>query len=80
MKTVQYTIPTWAICPLVNNDSSGITDDEERILTSWVTRELKKYKMFHCLCPNESTPERFATWNDIICQVGDVIDCEFQVE
>ena len=38
MKTLaQYTVnfPTWALNALINSDSSGITEDEDKIIEQW---------------------------------------------
>ena len=32
IERVEYIIPNWAVCPLMNSDESGITDEESKIL------------------------------------------------
>lgn len=36
MKTVEYTLPDWTLCPLFNSDCTGITDEEETLLNEFL--------------------------------------------
>lgn len=40
---VEYDIPEWALHPLINNDSSSLTDDEEQKLNDFVEKVVKTH-------------------------------------
>lgn len=47
-----YVIPTYAFSYLVNNDASGLNDDEIRIIDAWCSFEAKQIQKEY---PNNST-------------------------
>ena len=39
MEQYEYTFPSYALCALVNGDTSGLDDEDERALSAFLERE-----------------------------------------
>ena len=44
MKTIDYVLPNWTICPLFNSDESGLTDSEQAALDNFIDLQIRLYK------------------------------------
>lgn len=53
-------IPTWALCYLVNSDSSGLDDDDRKTVDSWVDRIREGGRIDVC-CPREGAEPYFCS-------------------
>lgn len=73
LKFVEYTLPAYWACALINGDESGMDDDEVKEMDAW----LKHEKPGHCVnCSEES----FFAWdNDATDLGGDCLVYTFQV-
>lgn len=40
---IAYTIPEWAICPLINADNSALNDEEEQQINNFCGKVAKQY-------------------------------------
>jgi len=84
MKTevVEYKIPVWCLCAMVNADMSGLEDAEidsitafEHDLAELVKREGAKHYSINY--PNDIDAEKyFSQFNDVHNLGDDVVDCE----
>ena len=36
IETIVMTIPCWALCALINDDFTGLSDDDERQIRNWL--------------------------------------------
>jgi hypothetical protein len=78
MKTVTYILPAYWASALVNADSSGLSDDDEKELNAWHEKALKRHGTLHCTCPDGEP--YFASRNDAGTLAGDVLEYTFIVE
>ena len=53
MKTIEFILPSWVLCPLFNSDNSGITEEENQLLTEFVEENLKEHKSFWAINAEE---------------------------
>jgi hypothetical protein len=60
IKTVTYTLPAFWACALINDDASGLNDEEEEALQAWCDSEAVG------ACVGVSDSEFFAPWHDAI--------------
>jgi hypothetical protein len=58
MKTQTYTLPDFWASALINDDASGLTDEEHEQLNDW----LEDYKPGFCVNVSEDT--QFTKWHD----------------
>lgn len=70
---IPYTIPQWAVSPLINGDRSALTDDEEETLDKFVDGVIKQNGNAHFMLPSseEELEPEFQPKNDIDGWVGD---------
>lgn len=77
MKFEHYTLPAHLASALLNNDYSGLSDDDENELDDWVTCQADNYPLFYCTgCSEEA---EFKTSNDMNNLGADCLDYCFQV-
>jgi hypothetical protein len=62
MKTVQYTLPTFWACALVNGDETGLDDADQASLDAFVADMVKEHGSCHCLDVAED--EGFMRYHD----------------
>jgi len=80
MKTQDYLLPTWTLCPLINDDYTGISDQDAEQLNSFIAGELEKYPMFWALCPEDiDNYSGFYPRNDLNNLGDDCITVTFQI-
>ena len=74
----EYTLPVWAICPIVNDDYSGIEDEDTKAIEEFL-ETLPENGSFEF--PDNMDEEKyFHHDNDIDGQGGDVIDCKYHYQ
>jgi hypothetical protein len=64
MEQYTYRIPAHYICALVNDDWSGLSEEDEKELREWIEKEQPGY----CTAPND---EPFFCHTNDINQLGD---------
>jgi hypothetical protein len=67
-ETIDYTIPTWAICPIEYGDLEGLTPDEVTLLDSFMDDLPKRI-----IGIDYSEEPWFSRANDIDIMGGDVV-------
>ena len=71
-KETEYTVPTWILPVIINADYTGLTDEEEKEINSFLN-DLPKigYIQF----PENIDDEKyFSSYNDVTSEAGNVID------
>jgi len=76
MKTIEFTIPTWAAVVLVNSDTSGISEQDEQIMNDFICSEVVGKGFIGVPVDVESAG--FARINDMTSLGGDVSLVTFQ--
>ena len=66
--TIDYTIPTWAICPIEYGDLSGLTPDEVTMLDEFMDQLPRRILGIHY-----SDEPWFSQSNDLQLLGGDVV-------
>lgn len=67
---IEHTIPTWAVCAIVNGDYSGLTDEEEKAINDFLENEGNpELSMI-----DGHSDEYYSRSNDIDCQAGSVVN------
>lgn len=63
-------IPTWAICAIINDDRTGLTDEDIRMIEDWFAET----GYDHIRCPNEDAEPYFTPYPafGLACDVYDV--------
>lgn len=51
MNTASYILPNWTLCYLVNDDHSGLSDEEKVKVDQFIEKGLAAYDRFWCLGP-----------------------------
>jgi hypothetical protein len=59
MKIAEYELPTLWIAALVNDDETGMSDEDSDALARFVADALKTHKTFHCLGPKDEDCEGY---------------------
>jgi hypothetical protein len=72
MKTVQYTLPTFWISPLVYDDFSGFDDADQAALDAFTADMVKNHGSCHC--GDVADDEGFMTYHD--AQPYGVLACD----
>jgi hypothetical protein len=49
MNTIQYTLPSWTLCSLFNNDDSGLEERDIQSLDKWISKKVKQHVSFHAV-------------------------------
>ena len=75
-ETYDCIIPQWAVCPIINDDYSGITDKDTRALDDYI-KSLPPGGVWSMV---QEEPEPYFTWrNDIETMGGDVYDMTYTI-
>ena len=54
IETVQYILPAYLGCALINNDGSNLSEAESEKLTLFIDEKAKEHKGFYCVnCSDE---------------------------
>lgn len=83
-KTYEVTIPVHLLPAIVNGDTSGLTDDDERELAEYETdmqiiREQEKATAAHISLPDDIDSASYFGRSSYSRLVGTVVDCEYLV-
>lgn len=74
MELLEFTIPTWAVCPLINADYSCLDDEEETKLNQFCEQVHAEYGNANFMLGDNSEETEFKHGNDIEPNMGgDVI-------
>ena len=80
MITQNYLLPCWTLCPLINDDWTGISESEALELDAFIDKESYKYPMFWALCPEDiDNYSGFYPRNDLNNLGDDCITVTFQI-
>ena len=60
IETLTYTLPAFWACALINDDVTGMSDEEEEAMQAWIDREAVG------ACVGVTDSEFFAPWHDAI--------------
>lgn len=71
IETYTYTLPAHWVSALINDDSSGLDDEEEQELTGWLEHEKPGY------CVGCSDNQEFQPFNDAGTLACDVLEFHF---
>jgi hypothetical protein len=77
MKTVEFLIPTWTLPYLINDDPSGLSDEDQQMVDDWVASKLTVYPALVATIPDDSDNHYFAAYNDMSRLGDDVINVTF---
>ena len=72
MKVLDFIIPEWAICALINGDESGLNESDISILNSFIRQTVKKYGNANFMLGEKSDESEFRWSNDISNEGGTV--------
>ena len=77
---LEFTIPTWALCSLINGDDSGINEEDIEKLNKFVAETVNDYgNAFFML--GESSEEAYFSWrNDIDGNLGAEVTTLYLIE
>ena len=79
-EVIEWTVPAWMLCDLINGDNTGLTDTEDQA-TAYVEREAanisegRRAAHWHWSVPEDSE-SYFSHANDADLLAGDVVDIE----
>lgn len=72
-------VPTWALCYLVNNDYSGIEEEDKAMVDKFWDKYQRKADMFHCIVtlnfPDDIDAEKYFSPTPAFGLACDVVDC-----
>ena len=72
-------IPTWALCYLVNNDYSGITEEDKEMVDKFWDKWQKKADQYECNIvlsfPDDIDAEKYFSPSPVFGLACDVVDC-----
>jgi len=71
IKMIEVTIPSWALCAIVNGDDSGLSDEEIEQLDRFV----ESNKIQSVSLKNDNDEGYFSRYNDINNLGDTVFDC-----
>jgi len=73
-------VPTWALSYLVNDDCSGITEEDKEMVDKFWNKYQRKADMFHCFVtlnfPEDIDNEKYFCSTPSFGLACDVVDCE----
>jgi hypothetical protein len=69
---LEFTIPEWAVCALINGDDSGLNETDLSVLNSFVEQTVKEYGNANFMLGDESEFSEFRCSNDIVNEGGTV--------
>lgn len=73
-------IPTWSLCYLVNNDYSGITEEDKEMVDKFWDKYQAKADLFHCIItlnfPEDIDSEKYFYHSPAFGLACEVVDCE----
>lgn len=75
--TETYTLPAYWASALINNDFSGLSQDEIKEIEKFEKKNKEPYHRFNCICVSEE--EYFKWCNDANNIGGSVLDFTFDV-
>jgi len=78
IKTVTHNISDHYMSALINNDFSGLEDDDIETLNNFINNKLKEYPMFYAICPSDC--EGSFSRCDICKLNSNCIEVEFIIE
>ena len=64
MKTEEYLLPAWTLSALINDDWSGLIEEDEKSLEAFLERGVAEHGTFFALCPEEAEPSFYRS-NDL---------------
>lgn len=74
-----FKIPTWALCYIVNNDYSGITEEDKEMVDKFWNKWQKKADMYECVvvfsAPEDIDAEKYFYPSPEFGLACDVVDC-----
>ena len=62
--TIEFTLPDWTLCPLFNDDNSGLEDEDIKKLVAFITCNKNKYGTFYAISATENEGD-FKHTNDL---------------
>lgn len=66
IEILEFRIPTWALCSLINGDNSGLTDEDISKINSFCSKTVLSYGNANfCLPDEDKRNEGFYYRNDI---------------
>jgi len=65
MELIDYKIPNWALCALINGDYDGLTDEDMTKIETFVSEVVAKFGNANFMLGNESDELGFCHYNDI---------------
>lgn len=82
MKKETFYIPKQFVSALINDDRSGLTEEEDTALDNFIQWGLSGYSRFYAVCPDsEHWDVHFSGYNDVLEGVAcDCIAMEFVIE
>lgn len=71
-KVIEFTVPTWSLGALINDDFTGLSDEEEKTVKDFMDEIIKKYGNAHFILPPEEEREydEFKKTNDMTDLAG----------
>jgi len=72
-EVLEFIIPQWAVCALINGDLSGLDDQDIEKLKSFTDKTIKKYGNADFMLGEESENSYFRWSNDILNEGDNVI-------
>ena len=78
MLTVDYILPDWALSPLFGSDESGLSDEEQQALDTFISAQVAEhgFTSFHAI---DCKPLGFCSFNDLDRLGGDCHQVIFDV-
>ena len=80
VKEYEEKIPTWALSYIVNNDYSGITEEDKEMVDRFMNKYQRKADMFHCIAnvtfPDDIDAEKYFAPFPAFGLACDVVDCK----
>jgi len=79
-KKFEEKVPTWALCYLVNNDYSGITEEDKEMVDKFWDKYQRKADLFHCIItlnfPEDIDRDKYFSPFPAFGLACEVVDCE----
>ncbi len=76
MITDRYSVPTWALCYLINGDIEGLEFGEKEMIDDWKQRN----GVLDVFCPDDADSESYFTYYPPFGLACDVVECECVIE
>lgn len=79
VKEFEEKVPTWALCYLVNNDWSGIEEEDKELVDKFWDKYQRKADMFNCVVtlnfPDNIDEDKYFSPTPSFGGACDVVDC-----